>query len=127
MGRLPQPGRSLDFLALALCAVLCRGAHASDGAITSIPFRSALGTDPTRMILQYSMYAREAKAKLTGDLAHLYQENRFQREPRVHVTGAGTGEVNGWYQRREAQEGPPRGWPNEWDDAVWANLNQGRR
>merc|ERR1712000_696928 len=28
----------------------------------------------------------------------------------VHVTGAGTSQVNGWYRKRKARDGPPRVW-----------------
>merc|ERR1712096_9523 len=71
------------------------------------------------------MYAREAREKLTGDLAHLYQEGRFQKQPGVVVIGAGDPEVNGWYHRREHAEGPPKMWPSYlWGDkSRWAQMN----
>merc|ERR1712096_560608 len=38
----------------------------------------------------------------------------------VQVIGAGTAQINGWYTRKEAVEGPPRGWPNDRDWTEWS-------
>merc|ERR1711964_891653 len=98
--RLFPSGCSLSFVAIVLCAALCQGTHASD---RHNRFRSALGIgDLTAMILQYSMYDREAERVLTADptLAHLYNDHAggFEQEPAgVQVTGAGDAQVNGWY------------------------------
>merc|ERR1711964_454519 len=37
----------------------------------------------------------------------------------VQVIGAGTAQINGWYTRKEAVEGPPRGWSNDRDWTEW--------
>merc|ERR1711964_877356 len=79
------------------------------------PFRPALGNDLTAMILQFAMYDIEARRNLfphlCGDpalgLAHLYRKDRFVRVTGVELTGAGTANVNGWYRRLKACEGPP--------------------
>merc|ERR1711964_770427 len=50
------------------------------------------------------------RTKLTDPtlgLAHGYREGRFHQPPGVEVMGAGIARVNGWYHRREANEGPP--------------------
>merc|ERR1711964_189098 len=86
-------------------------------------FRSALGAeDLTAIVLQYAMYAREAKRVLTTEysplgtdppLAHLYHNHagRFVPDPYgVEVTGAGDAQINGWYTRKDVAEGPPRKW-----------------
>jgi len=91
-------------------------------------FRSALEVpDLTAMILQYGMYDREARRVLTADptLVHLYNDHAggFKQPAGVEVTGAGYAQVNGWYYRKEASEGPPRSWPNQWD---WSYVNAGR-
>merc|ERR1711964_712665 len=51
--------------------------------------------------------------KLTADpslgLAHLYHPERFTHGPCVELKGdPHSHTVNGWYQHREASEGPPR-------------------
>jgi len=77
------------------------------------------------MVLQYAMYDRKARENLTGDLAHIYHNGRFEREPGVEVRDAGDARVNGWYARKEAAEGPPRVWRPNWPN--WAQENGGRR
>merc|ERR1711964_839741 len=58
----------------------------------------------------------------TGALAHLLRRGRFEQEPGVEVIDAGNAQVNGWYVRKEAAEGPPRRFPH-WD---WTrDVNEG--
>merc|ERR1712096_436841 len=76
-----------------------------------------------------AMYDNEARYKLTADptLAHLYHNHAggFKREPAgVQVFGADQSQVNGWYDRKEAKEGPPRRSARSGDD--WAHVNEGR-
>merc|ERR1711964_631705 len=72
------------------------------------------------------MYDREAKAKLTGDLAHLYKEGRFEHEG-VEVTGAGLAHMNGWYRRRETSEVPTRAAWSDWIREEWVRYTGGRQ
>merc|ERR1712096_259887 len=67
-----------------------------------------------------------ARAKLTAlssfalGLAHFYEmphRSNFAEGPDVEVVGAGDARMNGWYHRREADEGTPE----------WLQLIGGRR
>merc|ERR1711964_284841 len=38
--------------------------------------------------------------------------------------GAGSQDVNGWYRRREARDGPPKGWPCSWtSNRQWSRCH----
>merc|ERR1711964_153757 len=80
----------------------------------NITFRSALGNENLDAIIcQFAMCDEEAKVKLATDpsLTHLYDRRYRGYQPAgVEVTGAGCPSINGWYHRRKAREGPPRGW-----------------
>lgn len=97
----------------------------------AIRFRSALGIESlTAMVLQYTMHSREARQKLTADptLAHLYHDHArgFQDvPPGVEVIGAGDTQLNGWYTRKDAREGPPNGFSIYSDWADWISWNAG--
>merc|ERR1712000_69622 len=69
-----------------------------------------------------AMYDREAMQKLAADptLEHLYHDPAG-----VEVKNAGDAQVNGWYHRKEAAEGPPRGWPEYLNEELWAHYNMG--
>merc|ERR1711964_854026 len=76
-------------------------------------------------------HSREARQKLTADptLAHLYHDyaRGFKQKPGVEVIGAGDHQLNGWYTRKDAREGPPGAWSRgkpSYSD--WEQLNAGR-
>merc|ERR1711964_287741 len=77
----------------------------------------------TAMILQYAMPDRVARETLTGDLRHFYKNGRFDARG-VEVIGAGFAEVNGWYYRRGASQGPPNGFG--WSVKTWVQVTKGR-
>merc|ERR1712096_516006 len=64
--------------------------------------------------------------------ASLYEGHMrgFVKQPGVLVTGAGDAQANGWYCRRDAAEGPPKGWKPPWDSihfaSHWAHWNRNR-
>jgi len=92
-------------------------------------FIPSLGDDPTRIILTFTMYDREARRTLTGDLAYLYREDMFRKKPGIDVTGAGTAEVNGFYRRREASQGAPKSLErpgHDWEHNNWVEITGGR-
>jgi len=99
-------------------------------------FGSALDVDfLTVTILQFAMYADEAKRTFTADLklglAHLYHghEAGYVQRSGIEVTGAGSAHLNGWYGRRDASEGPPssirntKGWITH---ETWMRDSEGR-
>jgi len=79
------------------------------------------------MVLQYAMCDGEARVLFTADptLAHLHRIAGFEVKPGVEVMGAGSAQVNGWYHRREAFEGPPRANPN-WTYEYWMKETECR-
>merc|ERR1712096_378550 len=126
---LPELERTKDEVATLLAHLNRR---IEDAEAWKRRFRSALGEDLAVLVLQYAMYDEEAEKTLASDrshgLAHLYQNHQggFMPTPGLQVTGAGNTEVNGWYRRREASEGPPtncRLWCNQ---EKWIRITAGK-
>merc|ERR1711964_632090 len=90
---------------------------------------TALGDDLTRLVLHYTWYRRDARDKLADDPALMYfyychTDGFVHPQPGVWVDGAGDNDVNGFYRRREASEGPPRCYPNSGLHS-WTRDNRG--
>jgi len=96
-------------------------------------FRSAtgpLGANLAASILQFAMCDGEARALPTGTfLSRLYTENKagYQLLPGVLVTGAEVAECNGWYNRRENEQGPPEAYLASEKCEWWATCTRGRQ
>jgi len=96
-------------------------------------FRSAtgpLGANLAASILQFAMCDGEARALPTGTfLSRLYTENKagYQLLPGVLVTGAEVAECNGWYHRRENEEGPPEAYQASGKCEWWEQCTRGRQ
>merc|ERR1711964_703276 len=73
------------------------------GAV-AVEFRPALIDELIALILQYALYDREDRETLAANLG---LADLFHQELGVMVTGAGCAEINGFYRRRHAKEGPP--------------------
>merc|ERR1711964_434063 len=79
--------------------------HTNGSEAVAAKFRPALIDELTALILQYGVYDREDRETLASELG---LTDLFRQELGVMVTGAGYAEVNGFYHRRHAKEGPPK-------------------
>merc|ERR1711964_693796 len=86
----PEPPQSTKF-------------HTDGSGAVAVEFRPALIDELTALILQYALYDREDRETLAANLGLAL----FHQELGVLVTGAGCAEINGFYRRRHAKEGPP--------------------